>query len=134
MSLKHVSFLTRDLTAVLAFYTRLGGEVEKDVVTHEGYRRGVVRLGEGRVQFFEIMGEASAPHPHWAEHLALYVPDVRATLAELRSGGAEITRELQASPGGRDMAFVRDPDGRQVELLGPDRAEAIIRPLTPDML
>ena len=47
--LKHVSFLTRDLGAVLAFYTRLGGKVEKDLTTHEGHRRGVVRLGEGLV-------------------------------------------------------------------------------------
>lgn len=135
--LKHVSFLTRDLGAILAFYARLGGVVEKDINTPEGHRRGVLRLGEGRLQFFEIADEAPTPHPHWAEHVALHVPDVRATLSELRAGGAEVTRELQPSPGGREMAFVRDPDGRQVELLGPDpadRAEAIIRPLTPDML
>ena len=135
--LKHVSFLTRDLGAILAFYARLGGVVEKEMDTPEGHRRGVLRLGEGRLQFFEIVGEAPVPHPHWAEHVALYVPDLRAVLAELRAGGAEVTRELQPSPGGREMAFVRDPDGRQVELLGPDpadRAEAIIRPLTPDML
>lgn len=115
--LKHVSFLTRDLTAVLAFYERLGGVIEKNVVTHEGYRRGVVRLGEGRLQFFEVANEQPAPHPHWAEHIALYVSGLRALLPELHSAGVIVTRDLQPSPGGRDMAFVLDPDGRQVELL-----------------
>lgn len=115
--LKHVSFLTGDLRAVLAFYTRLGGVVEKDLITAEGFRRGVLRFGEGRLQFFEIPSETPAPHPHWAEHVALHVPDLRARLPQLRAAGVTITRDLQSSPGGRDMAFVQDPDGRQVELL-----------------
>jgi len=120
--LKHVSFLTADLPTVLAFYTRLGGVVEKDLTTAEGYRRGVVRLGPspegvGRLQFFQVPGEMPAPHPHWAEHIALHVVGLRALLPELRAAGVTVTRNLQPSPGGRDMAFVQDPDGRQVELL-----------------
>ncbi len=116
--LKHVSFLTRDLTATLAFYTRLGGVVEKELTTAEGYRRGVVRLGTGRLQFFEVPGETPAPHRHWAEHVALHVGNLRDLLPELQAGGVVVTRDLQPSPGGRDMAFVLDPDGRQVVLLG----------------
>lgn len=115
--LKHVSFLTRDLTATLAFYGRLGGMTEKDVVTAEGYRRAVVRVGAGRLQFFQIPGEQPGPHPHWAEHIALHVCGLRALLPQLRAAGVTVTRDLQPSPGGRDMAFVLDPDGRQVELL-----------------
>lgn len=115
--LKHVSFLTRDLGAVLAFYTRLGGVVEKDLTTAEGYRRGVIRLGGGRLQFFEVPGESPAPHGHWAEHVALHVVGLRGLLPGLRAAGVTVTRDLQSSPGGRDMAFVLDPDGRQVELL-----------------
>ena len=115
--LKHVSFVTRDLAATLAFYVRLGGVVEKDLTTAEGFRRGVVRLGEGRLQFFEIPGETPTPHRHWAEHIALHVPSLRALLPELRAAGVTVSRDLQPSPGGRDMAFVLDPDGRQVELL-----------------
>ena len=120
--LKHVSFLTRDLPAVLAFYARLGGIVEKDLVTHEGHRRGVIRLGEGKLQFFEVAGETPAPHPHWAEHIALHVRGLRALLPELQAAGVTVTRDLQPSPGGRDMAFVLDPDGRQVELLEADES------------
>lgn len=116
-SLKHVSFLTRDLDATLTFYGALGGKTEKNVRTPEGYRRAVVGFGEGRVQFFEIPGESPTPHAHWAEHVALHVSDLSGLLEHLRAQGTPITRELQTSPGGRPMAFVLDPDGRQVELL-----------------
>jgi len=118
--LKHVSFITRDLTVTLAFYTRLGGVVEKELTTAEGYRRGVVRFGEGRLQFFQIENEVPTPHAHWAEHVALFVEGLRARLPDLRASGVPVTRDLQPSPGGRDMAFVQDPDGRQVELLEAD--------------
>ncbi|ABF46007.1 Glyoxalase/bleomycin resistance protein/dioxygenase [Deinococcus geothermalis DSM 11300] len=117
LMLKHVSFLTRNLAATLAFYARLGGVVTKTEVTAEGFQRGVVRLGEGRLQFFEVPGEAPAPQKHWAEHIALEVADLRTRLSELRAAGVTVTRDLQPSPSGRDMAFVLDPDGRQVELL-----------------
>lgn len=116
-SLKHVSFLTRDLDATLTFYGALGGQTEKNVRTPEGYRRAVVSFGDGRVQFFEIPGERPVPHPHWAEHVALHVSDLSGLLERLRVQGTPVSRELQASPGGRPMAFVLDPDGRQVELL-----------------
>ncbi|MBB5233562.1 VOC family protein [Deinococcus budaensis] len=120
--LKHVSFVTRDLAATLAFYVRLGGVVEKDLTTAEGYRRGVVRLGQdgagaGRLQFFEVPGESPAPRAHWAEHVAVHVRGLRGLLPTLREAGVTVSRDLQPSPGGRDMAFVLDPDGRQVELL-----------------
>lgn len=115
--LKHVSFLSRDLSATLAFYAHLGGVLEKDIVTPEGFRRAVVRLGEGKLQFFQIPGEAVQPHPHWAEHIALYVPNLPEVLRELTAASVTVTRDLQPSPGGRNMAFVLDPDGRQVELL-----------------
>ncbi|MFW8627579.1 VOC family protein [Deinococcus sp. ME38] len=115
--LKHVSFLTRDLNATVAFYETLGGVTEKNLTTPEGYLRAVLRLGEGRLQFFQIPEQAPAPQPHWAEHIALHVTGLRALLPTLRAGGVTVTRDLQPSPGGRDMAFVQDPDGRQVELL-----------------
>ncbi len=118
--LKHVSFLTHDLNAALAFYERLGGVTEKNLTTGEGFRRGVIRLGEGKLQFFEVPGEQPRPHSHWAEHIAVHVKGLRDLLPRLREAGVTVTRDLHPSPGGRDMAFVTDPDGRQVELLEAD--------------
>lgn len=141
--LKHVSFITADLDAVLAFYERLGGVTEKTLTTPEGHRRGVLRLADGpdgqgerggRLQFFQIAGEAPHPQPHWAEHVAVYVTDLRALLPALRAAGVTVSRDLAPSPGGRDMAFVLDPDGRQVELLeAGDRAAPGRSPAAPPL-
>ncbi|MDO4264611.1 MAG: VOC family protein [Deinococcus sp.] len=117
MAFKHVSFLTRDLDQTLAFYALLGAQPLKHLHTAEGHGRAVLDLGGGRVQFFQIEGEAPAPHAHWAEHLALEVADLLALVGKLRGAGYALSREVQPSPGGRLMAFVRDPDGRSVELL-----------------
>lgn len=104
----------------MAFYEQLGAVTEKQLVTSEGYGRAVMRLGEGRLQLFEVGDQLPQPHAHWAEHIALYVRGLRELLPSLRASGVLVSRDLQASPGGRDMAFVLDPDGRQVELLEAD--------------
>ncbi len=116
--LKHVSFITTHPDEVLRFYTALGATVIKDITTHEGYRRIVLRfVGGGKLQFLVIEGEQRAPYPHWAEHIALILPDLTTSLARLQTQDAGLSRAVQASPSGRAMAFVIDPDGRQVELL-----------------
>lgn len=114
---KHVSFLTLDLTATLAFYEKLGGSIEKDIITGEGHRRGIIRLGEGQLQFFQIPGQWPNPHACWAEHIAIYVQNLPELLPKLAAEGVSVPRALQVSPTGRAMAFVLDPDGRQIELL-----------------
>ncbi|WP_424950964.1 VOC family protein [Deinococcus sp.] len=69
-----------------------------------------------------------APHPAsasrllhpshaWMEHVALRLPDLHAALERLRAQGTVFARELSLSPSGNELAFVLDPDGRQVELL-----------------
>ena len=117
MIFKHVSFLTTDLERTLDFYALLGAEVTRRVQTSEGYDRAVLDLGNGKLQLFQITGEAPVPHAHWAEHLALEVPDLTELVGRLQAAGHTLSRPLQPSPGGRLMAFVRDPDGRSVELL-----------------
>ena len=122
-SLKHVSFLTADADAVSAFYRQLGAQVHKDLITSEGMRRLVLGFpGGGKLQFFQAAGESPAPHPAWQEHLALYLGDLEAGVKQLKASGAVFSRDLTLSPSGNPMAFVLDPDGRQVELL---QAEAL---------
>ena len=57
------------------------------------------------------------PSHAWMEHVALRVPDLHAALERLRAQGTAFARELSLSPSGNELAFVLDPDGRQVELL-----------------
>jgi lactoylglutathione lyase len=116
--LKHVSFLTVDADAVTDFYTSLGASVQKDVQTEDGLRRVVLSFeGGGTLQFFQMAGETPRPHPAWPEHIALHLSDLKASVKELQASGATFSRELTLSPSGNPMAFVLDPDGRQVELL-----------------
>lgn len=133
--LKHVSFVTPDAGRIARFYAALGASVTKDLVTSEGWRRLVLSFeGGGRLQFFEVQaaqeppiildhpnhpapaGPVGAPHS-WMEHVAVVVPDLTALAGRLRQDGVPFSRELGLSPTGKPMAFVLDPDGRQVELL-----------------
>ena len=117
-SLKHVSFLTNDADAVIAFYTLLGARIQKDLMTPDNLRRVVLGFeGGGKVQFFQADGESPRPHPGWQEHMALHLDDLEKSLEALRQRGVTFSRELTLSPSGNLMAFVLDPDGRQVELL-----------------
>lgn len=53
-------------------------------------------------------------------HLAIEVDDVYKAAEEIRSGGGRIIREPGPMNAGTTIiAFVEDPDGYQIELLGP---------------
>ena len=52
-------------------------------------------------------------------HIAIGVPDVYATCARLREAGAKISREPgPVKHGTTVIAFVEDPDGYKIELVG----------------
>lgn len=114
--LKHVSFVTAHPDEVISFYQKLGGQLVKDATAPDGLRRLVIEFENGgKLQFF--VGEAPPPPASWMEHAALELPDLTGALETLRAGGVPFSRELHASPSGNPVAFVLDPDGRQVELL-----------------
>ncbi|HET6360963.1 MAG TPA: VOC family protein [Gemmatimonadota bacterium] len=51
-------------------------------------------------------------------HFALGVPNLEATRAELARHGVEFSRgPYQVSTGGSMIAFIRDPDGIEIELI-----------------
>jgi len=52
-------------------------------------------------------------------HIAIEVDDVYRAVEDIRKRGGEISREASPMKGGsRVLAFVRDPDGYAIELLG----------------
>ena len=52
-------------------------------------------------------------------HIAIEVNDVYQSVEDIRARGGEVTREAGPMKGGtRVLAFVRDPDGYSIELLG----------------
>ena len=120
----HTMLRVGNLERSVAFYTQLLGMKE--------LRRSEVPAGKYTLVFIGYGGEAD--HTvleltyNWGVdhyeigsafgHLALGVPDVAATVEQLRAAGAKITREPGPVKFGTTIiAFIEDPDGYKIELI-----------------
>lgn len=120
----HTMLRVRNLDASVDFYTRLLGMRE--------LRRSEVPEGKYTLVFIGYGDEAT--HTvleltyNWGKddyelgtafgHLALGVPDIRATCEKLRAAGAKIVREPGPVKFGTTViAFIEDPDGYKIELI-----------------
>jgi methylmalonyl-CoA/ethylmalonyl-CoA epimerase len=114
----HLGVAVEDLDAALATYERLfGAEVEHSAtVEDQGVRAASLRIGSGRVELLEPLGEDTpvgrflAKRGPGMHHVAYEVSDLEATLAELARAGADLIDE-QPRPGlfGLEVAFIH-PD------------------------
>jgi methylmalonyl-CoA/ethylmalonyl-CoA epimerase len=114
----HLGVAVEDLDAALATYERLfGAEVEqRATVEDQGVRAASLRIGAGRVELLEPLGEDTpvgrflAKRGPGMHHVAYEVSDLGATLAELARAGADLI-DPQPRPGlfGLQVAFVH-PD------------------------
>ena len=114
----HLGVAVDDLDSALETYERLfGAEVEHQAtIDEQGVRAASLRIGEGRVELLEALGQDTpvgrflAKRGPGMHHVAYEVNDLRATLAELTKEGAElIDREPRAGLFGLEVAFVH-PD------------------------
>jgi methylmalonyl-CoA/ethylmalonyl-CoA epimerase len=114
----HLGVAVDDLDSALETYERLfGAEVEHQAtIDEQGVRALSLRIGEGRVELLEALGQDTpvgrflAKRGPGMHHVAYEVNDLRATLAELTREGAElIDREPRAGLFGLEVAFVH-PD------------------------
>lgn len=114
----HLGVAVDDLDSALETYERLfGAEVEHEAtIDEQGVRAASLRIGEGRVELLEALGQDTpvgrflAKRGPGMHHVAYEVSDLRATLAELTREGAElIDREPRAGLFGLEVAFVH-PD------------------------
>lgn len=114
----HLGVAVDDLDSALETYERLfGAEVEHQAtIDEQGVRAASLRVGEGRVELLEALGQDTpvgrflAKRGPGMHHVAYEVNDLRATLAELTREGAElIDREPRAGLFGLEVAFVH-PD------------------------
>lgn len=113
-----------DLQRSIDFYTRVLGMTLLRTSENPQYRYTLAFLGYGRnPEHAEIeltynwgidryeMGTAYG-------HIALGVPDVRATCDKIRSVGGTVSRDPGPVLGGSTViAFVTDPDGYKIELI-----------------
>jgi methylmalonyl-CoA epimerase len=115
----HLGVAVDDLDTAVATYERLfGAEVEHAAATAEdqGVRAASVRIGEGRVELLEPLGDDTpvgrflAKRGPGMHHVAYEVPDLDAALARLADAGADLI-DARPRPGlfGLEVAFVH-PD------------------------
>jgi len=114
----HLGVAVEDLDEALATYERLfGAEVEhRATVPEQGVEAAAVRVGTGRVELLEPLGEDTpvgrfiARRGPGMHHVAYEVPDVASAIAGLAKAGADlIDAEPRAGLFGLEVAFVH-PD------------------------
>ncbi|MFD8595764.1 VOC family protein [Kitasatospora sp. NPDC059646] len=93
------------------FYARLGFEEVMDL----GWITTLAAPGSPTAQVSLMTGDATAPV---APDLSVEVDDVDAAYAAVRAAGAEIVHPLADEEWGVRRFFVRDPNGRVVNVLG----------------
>ena len=133
----HVGIVVDDLAAATAFFVELGmtpqGEMSLEneavdrIVGLEGVRTDVAMLetpdGGGRLELIKFQappaeaGEPRAPaNTPGLRHLAFQVDDIHATVARLRTHGAELVGEVVPYGNSYHLCYLRGPQGIIVEL------------------
>ena len=122
-SFLHTCYRVHDPDASVAFYEKLGfEEVRRMPIGDEAINVFMALPGENPVlELTYNHGVAEYDHGTAYNHIALLVDDLDATLAQLSSEGID-PEKPPYRPGGRTeghrIAFVRDPDGYRIELIG----------------
>ena len=114
----HIGVAVDDLDEALATYERLfDADVEhRATVEDQGVRAASLRIGDGRVELLEPLGEDTpvgrflAKRGPGMHHVAYEVADLNATIADLANAGADlIDAEPREGLFGLEVAFVH-PD------------------------
>ena len=125
MRILHTMLRTADLDRSLAFYTEVMG---MKLLRRKDYPEGKFTLAfvgygdESEQAVIELTynwGVDSYEMGNAYGHIALEVDDVYEACEQIRQRGGNITREAGPMKAGTTViAFVRDPDGYPVELIG----------------
>ncbi len=116
--LAHIALRTSNLERSLEFYVKLG-IFEAFRLNHEDGRLMLVYLHIGEDRFLELFpgGDDNAPRDTHFMHLCLRSSDLKADVARLEAEGVRIDVQPQLGLDNNWQAWVRDPDGNQIELM-----------------
>ncbi len=118
----HTRIRVSDLDTTVAFYQKLGFELTEYKDSPQGNKLAFLGL-PGNDHFLELCYSPGfeVKFPEDLMHTAIGVDDVIAFCDRLENDGIEIWpgdwRVKFADPSKRQMAFVTDPDGYEVEIL-----------------
>lgn len=132
--LHHIALSVADLERAIEWYGDALGLRPTVRAALPGFRLAMLEAPDGmRIEVFEADGatrttDSSTPttvmRHHGYTHLALDVDELAPVHDRLVSIGAASVWDPRPSPEpGRAMAFVRDPEGNLIELIGPLTAE-----------
>jgi catechol 2,3-dioxygenase-like lactoylglutathione lyase family enzyme len=127
----HAGLTVFDLNSAQDWYAQaFGFEPQLEFTLPDGVRGAMLRSGaDARIELFEIAAAQDALHhsdPPTAMrsrgygHIGFATDDLQAAYnAALAAGGSSVWAPRQSPEAGLWMAFVHDPEGNLVELIGP---------------
>jgi LAO/AO transport system kinase len=111
--LDHLGIAVNNMEQAVPFYQLLGLQVaQREVVATEKVSVAMLPTGDARIELLEPTA-ADSPISKFLEkrgpglhHIALRVPDLKATIAALQAGGARLLNEPRPGAGGHLYVFV----------------------------
>lgn len=121
--LGHIAVMTNDMAASIAFYEKIGGELQQQaaITTPDGDKL-LALVGYGGFTLELIQPPVAAEYVEGAvPHFAVYVDDLDAAVAELEKLGVDTfmgpKKVLPDLFGGLQNRFFTGPSGEEIELL-----------------
>ena len=133
MSTVSVRYIVYDVDAAIGFYTRhLGFSVQMHpndmfAMLSRGDLRLVLSVPGGGPGGGQAMPDGTRPEPGGWNRFSVEVPDLPATVAELRRDGVRFRNDVVTGVGGKQI-IAEDPSGNPVELFEPTIAEVRLAP------
>ncbi|AJC48825.1 lactoylglutathione lyase [Allofrancisella guangzhouensis] len=124
MRFAHVMIRVRDLDKSIKFYTNILGMKVIKKTDNQEYKYTLVFLSYGDINDNTVLeltynwGDHEYNHGNAFGHLCMEVDDVYKACQDVISKGGVVTRQAGPVKGGTSViAFIKDPDGYQIELI-----------------
>ena len=129
MATVSIRYIVTDIDAAIGFYT---GYLGFSVQMHPNDMFAMLTRGDLRLVLSvpgnapgggQAMPDGTLPQPGGWNRFSIEVPDLAATVAQLRGDGVRFRNDLVTGVGGRQI-IAEDPSGNPVELFEPAMPEA----------
>jgi catechol 2,3-dioxygenase-like lactoylglutathione lyase family enzyme len=131
MATVSVRYIVNDIDAAIGFYTtHLGFNVQihpndRFAMLSRGDLRLVLSVPGGPAGGGQAMPDGTLPEPGGWNRFSLEVPDLAATVMQLKGEGVRFRNDLVTGVGGKQI-IAEDPSGNPVELFEPTLPEATL--------